>query len=58
MSGTSATVQEYRQDTEQNRVLRGLPVPSYMRLRPYLEPVELALKQVLWNADDEIESAV
>src|SRR5688500_1634034 len=56
MSSTSATVQEYRQDTEQNRVLRALPVSSYMRLRPYLEPVDLVLKQVLWEADDEIES--
>lgn len=45
----------YSQREEQNRVLRALPASSYLRLRPYLEPVTLSLKQVLWTADDVID---
>jgi CRP-like cAMP-binding protein len=56
MSGIPAAIQAYSQDEEQNRVLRALPPSSYVRLRPYLEPVSFSLKQVLWNPDDAIES--
>lgn len=56
LTTASGTHQTYGQDEERNRILRVLPVASYTRLRPYLEVVELAKKQVLWNADESIES--
>ena len=55
MLGAPVGFEAYDQETEQNRVLRSLPRSSYVRLRPYLEPVRLPLKQTLWKPDDALE---
>ena len=41
---------------EENRILRALPADQYARLLPYLEPVELANGQVLWQSNTTIHS--
>jgi CRP-like cAMP-binding protein len=41
---------------EQNRLLHALPAAEYLRLLPHLEPVQLSLKQVLWEPDAQIDS--
>ena len=41
---------------EQNRLLRALPADEYAHLLPFLEPVELAARQVLWQPQATIHS--
>jgi CRP-like cAMP-binding protein len=41
---------------EQNRLLKALPAETYERLRPHLEPVQLASRQILWDAGVPIRS--
>jgi CRP-like cAMP-binding protein len=38
----------------ENRLLAGLPRESYERLRPRLTPVQIALKEILWEKDAPI----
>ncbi len=38
----------------QNRLLAALPGEAYARLRPRLEPVELTIKELLWEKDEPI----
>lgn len=52
---TISAVTAYDQQGEDSRFLRLLPKSSYVRIRPYLEIVPLARKQVLWNVDDQID---
>src|SRR5687768_3803950 len=49
-------VTAYDQGAEENRFLRMLPASSYFRMRPYLEPVPLPQKHVVWNVDDPVEA--
>ena len=49
------TVQDHDID-EENRLLRRLPPDQYAALLPYLEPVELNNRQVLWQPDTTIHS--
>jgi CRP-like cAMP-binding protein len=44
------------QTLEQSRLLRSLPAEEYAELRAHLEPVELSLKQVLWQPEAHIHS--
>jgi CRP-like cAMP-binding protein len=44
------------QAMEENRLLRAIPNDQYTQLLPYLEPVELSNKQVLWHANATIHS--
>lgn len=53
---TTQGVVAYDQLAEDNRFLRMLPKSSYVRIRPYLEVVPLARKDVVWNVDDTIDS--
>jgi len=41
---------------EENQLLRSLPGEQYAQLLPYLEPVELTTRQVLWQPDSTIHS--
>jgi CRP-like cAMP-binding protein len=41
---------------EQNRLLKALPAETYEGLLPHLEPVQLAVRQVLWDAGAPIRS--
>jgi CRP-like cAMP-binding protein len=43
-------------DAERNRLLRALPPAAYAGLLPHLEPVELAVGQMLWRADAPIHA--
>lgn len=43
-------------DAEQNRLLEALPVETFERLYPHLEPVRLSHKQVLWEPGAPIRS--
>ena len=56
MDHSRSVVTAYDQTGESNRFLRMLPPSSYMRMRPYLEVVPLARKDVVWNVDDRIDS--
>jgi CRP-like cAMP-binding protein len=49
------TVQDHDID-EENRLLQRLPPDQYAALLPYLEPVELNNRQVLWQPDTTIHS--
>jgi CRP-like cAMP-binding protein len=49
-------VTAYDQEAEENRFLRMLPASSYFRMRPYLEPVPLPRKYVVWNVDEPVEA--
>ena len=42
------------QAAERNQLLARLPAAAYASLRPHLEPVELAVGQVLWPSDGPI----
>jgi len=44
------------QAMEENRLLRSLPNDQYTQLLPYLEPVDVPAKQVLWHANATIHS--
>jgi CRP-like cAMP-binding protein len=44
------------QGAEQNRLLKAVPAETYERLRPHLEPIQLATGQVLWEPDAPIRS--
>jgi CRP-like cAMP-binding protein len=54
--GTNSAATACDQQAEENRFLRMLPASSYFRIRPYLEVVALARKQVVWNVDEPIDS--
>ena len=41
---------------EQNLLLRSLPADEYARLLPALEPVELSVRQVIWQPNSRIHS--
>ena len=49
------TVQDHNVG-EENRILQRLPPDQYAALLPYLEPVELNNRQVLWQPDATIHS--
>src|SRR5687768_15904387 len=41
---------------EENQLLRALPADRYAELLPYLEPVDLAVRQVLWQPNATLHS--
>lgn len=44
-----------QQDYIGNRLLSGLPFAEYERLKPYLRPVSLKLREVLFKPDDRLQ---
>ena len=49
-------IDEAPASVEENRLLRSLPADQYAEILPYLEPVELNSRQVLWQPDTTIHS--
>jgi CRP-like cAMP-binding protein len=47
---------EHPTSVEENRLLQSLPADQYTEILPYLEPVELSSRQVLWQPDTTIHS--
>jgi CRP-like cAMP-binding protein len=47
---------EHPASVEENRLLRSLPADQYAEILPYLEPVELSSRQVIWQPDTTIHS--
>ena len=47
---------EHPASVEENHLLRSLPADQYEEILPYLEPVELSSRQVLWQPDTIIHS--
>lgn len=52
----SLPLRDQPQSAERNRLLAALPSESHERLRPHLEPVQLAIRRVLWEPDALIRS--
>ena len=57
MSQANVLLHEPALATRANHLLRRLPALDLERIRPYLEPVELASGQTLYRADEPIEHA-
>src|SRR5687768_2951899 len=48
--------QQDPRSAEENQLLRALPADRYAELLPYLEPVDLAVRQVLWQPNATLHS--